>query len=92
MAFAQVRCCRQGDQPLRPRCVVIDWRDREDEAALPETDRLDQQLIPAVGKPRRAADVSLQLCDRRSSEPAAPALRRAGVTNQTLLFSEPGKS
>jgi len=45
-----MHCYGQGDDPLCPRHVVARWRHGEDEPALTQADRFDQQFITGAGK------------------------------------------
>jgi hypothetical protein len=48
--FAQAGAGGQRDELFGLRTVVVDWRHREDEAALPEADCLDQDRAAGPGQ------------------------------------------
>ena len=48
--FAQAGTGAQGDELLGLRPVVIDWCHREDEPALAQADRLDQDRAAGAGQ------------------------------------------
>ncbi len=58
-AFAQARRCRQRDELLGLRPVVTDWCHRENEPALAETDRLDQDRGAGTGQDHHVAGIDV---------------------------------
>ena len=48
--FVQAYLGRQGHQALGLGPVIADWRDGEDETALPEPDLLDQDRVAGSGQ------------------------------------------
>ena len=57
--FVQAYLGRQGHQALGLGTVIADWRDGEDEPALPEADLLDQDSMAGTGQDDDVAGVDV---------------------------------